>query len=54
MFVFMKNMFIGLLSFNGSLASMNNVSSHTACISLNNQLCVARPTFIDLNFIEYK
>ena len=54
MFGFIKHTFIGLLSFNGLLASMNNVSSHTACISLNNHLCVARPTFIDLNFIEYK
>ena len=46
-------MFIWLLSFSGSLTSMANVSSHTACISLNNQPCVARSTLIDLNPDEY-
>ena len=43
-----QKMFIGL-SFSGSLASMVNVSSLTTCISLNNQLCMARPTLLDLS-----
>ena len=34
-------MFIELSSFGGSLA--------TKCVSLNNQPCQARPTFIDVN-----
>ena len=32
---------------------MDNVSSLAICISLNNQLCMARPTLIDLNPDEY-
>ena len=45
MFKFIKQVFIVLLSFSGSLA--------TNCVSLNNQLCTTRPTFIDLNPVEY-
>ena len=32
---------------------MDNVSNFTACISLNNQQCIARTTLIDLNPDEY-
>ena len=39
-----KQVFIALLSFSESLA--------TKCVSLNNQLCLIRPTIIDLNFVE--
>ena len=42
MFGFIKKLFIGLLSFSGSLASMVNVSSLTICIYLNNQPCMDR------------
>ena len=41
MFGFIKNMFIGLLSFSGSLA--------TKCISLNNEQCKTRPFLINFN-----
>ena len=36
MFRFIKKVFITLLSFRGSLASMANVSKFTICIFLNN------------------
>ena len=49
MFGFIKKMFIRLLSFSGSLASMANVSSFTTYISLNSQPCMTRPTLFDLN-----
>ena len=39
--------------FIGSLASMFNVPNNTKCISLNNQPCMAKPTFINLNPYEY-
>ena len=35
------------------LDSMANACSLKLCISLNNQLCVARPTLISLNSDEY-
>lgn len=38
---FIKQVYIALLSFSGTSA--------TKCLSLNNQLCAARPMFIDLN-----
>ena len=44
MFGFIKNMFIGLLSFSGSLA--------TKCISLNNEQCKTRPFLINFNLVE--
>ena len=37
MFRLIKQVFIELLSFSGSLPSMDNVSNFTTCISLNNQ-----------------
>ena len=36
-----------------SLSSMANVSNLTACISLNNQPWVTKPTLIDSNLGEY-
>ena len=53
MFGFIKKMFIGLLSFNGSLASIVYVSDHTKWISLNNQPCMTQPSFINLLPNEY-
>ena len=44
----MKEVFIPLLSFSGSLVSMMNVSNFITCISLNKQPRMARPTLIDL------
>ena len=49
----MKEVLIAILRFSGSLATMANVSNFTACISLNNQLCVSRSTFINFNSDEY-
>ena len=37
MFGLSKQMFSGLLSFSGSLASIDNAPGHTQCISSNNQ-----------------
>ena len=50
---FLKKLFLGLLNFRESLTNMDNVSSLAICISLNNQLCMARPTLIDLNPDKY-
>ena len=50
---FLNKLFLGLLNFRESLTNMDNVSSLAICISLNNQLCMARPTLIDLNPDEY-
>ena len=44
MFTLIKQMFIALLSFTGSLA--------TKCVSVNNEPCMTRPTLIDSNPIE--
>ena len=50
----LKNIFLGLLHFSRSLVfTMTNVSDHRKCISLCNQLCMARPTVIYLNPNEY-
>ena len=45
-------MFITLLSFSISLACIAKVSDYVKCMSLNNEPCIARPTFIDLNSNE--
>ena len=50
---FFFKLFLGLLNFRESLTNMDNVSSLAIYISLNNQLCMARPTLIDLNPDEY-
>ena len=46
MFSLIKQVFIALLSFSSSLA--------TKCISLNDELCMIRPTIIDLNPVKLK
>ena len=30
------------------LTSLVNISKHTKCVSLNNQKCMAQPTFLNL------
>ena len=52
MFKIIKQSFIGLLSFSGSLARVASVSDCTKCTSLNKKQCLAGPTLIDLNSIE--
>ena len=53
MYRLIKQVFIALLSLSGTLASTDNVSNFTTCISLSNQPCTTRPTLIDLNHDEY-
>ena len=45
MFRLIKQVFIRLLCFSASLA--------TRCMSLNNEPCMTRPTFIDLNHFKF-
>lgn len=49
MFRVIKQVFIALINFRGSLAGMANASNFTTYISLNNQSCITRPTLNDLN-----
>ena len=44
MFDFVKQVFIGLLSFSRFLAKK--------CVSLNNEPCMVRPTLTDLSSVE--
>ena len=44
MFGVIKQVFIGLLYFSRSLASIVNTPSHLKRIFLNNQRCMAQPT----------
>ena len=46
MFGLVKQVFIAVLSFSGSLA--------TKCMPLNNEQYMIRPTLIDLNPVEFK
>ena len=49
MFSLIKQVFIVLLCFSGSLAC-----DQTKCIFLNDEPCIVRPTLIDLNHVELK
>ena len=49
MFSLIKQVFIVLLSFSESL-----VHDQTKCLFLNDELCVVRPTLIDLNSVKLK
>ena len=49
MFHLIKQVFIVLLSFSSSLAH-----DQTKCLLLNDELCMVRPTLIDLNPVELK
>ena len=53
MFWLMKQVFIGLLCFSKSLASIVNTPNHTKCISLNNQQYMTQPTLINPHPNEY-
>ena len=53
MYRLIKRVFVALLSFSGSLASIANVSNFTPCISINNEPCTTRSTLIDINLDEY-
>ena len=53
MFGFLRNVVVGLLSFSASLTSMVNIFNLTTSISLNNQLCMTRPSHVNLNPDEY-
>ena len=50
----MFSLFIALLSFSESLASVAKVSDQTKCLFLNNEPCMVRPTLFDLNLLELK
>ena len=52
MFRLIKQVFIVLLSFSSSLARVAIV--RTKCLSLNEELCMVRPIFIDLKTVELK
>ena len=54
MFSIIKQVFVVLLSFSSSLARVSKVSARTKCLSLNDELCMAGPTFIDLNSVVLK
>ena len=46
MFRLIKQVFIALLKFSGSLASMANASNFTTCIIVSYQSCVTRPNLV--------
>lgn len=48
-----KQVFIELLRFRGSLATIANVSDHVKCISLDNQPYMTRPILTNLNPDKY-
>ena len=53
MFRLFKRVFLALLSFNRSKATMTNATNLKASISLNSQPFMTRPTITDLNPDEY-
>ena len=46
---FMKQVFLTLISFTGTLTHVAEFSDRAKCMSLNNEQCIAKPTLIDLN-----
>ena len=53
-FGLIKNAFIAILSFSGSIANILNVSEHkNVYISLSSHPCITQPTLTDLNSHEY-
>ena len=48
MFVFIKTIFIGFLSFTGSSAILDNTANFKTYISLNKQQCITQPSLINL------
>ena len=53
MFGLLKQVFIVLLRFSRSLASIDNVPDHAKFISLNNEQCMTQPTLINLHPNKY-
>ena len=53
MFKLIKQVFITLLSFNRSLASIFNTAGHTECTFSNNQQVMSQLTLINLHTNEY-
>ena len=47
-----KEAYIALLSFSGSIARAAKVTGYTKCMFLNNELCIARSKLIDSNLEE--
>ena len=47
MFKFIKQVYIALLNFRGSLAHVAKISHHTGSIPFNKELCLARPILND-------
>ena len=54
MFSLIKQVLIVLLFFSESLARVSKVSDRTKYLLLNDEPCMVRPTFIDLNPVELK
>ena len=53
MFTLIKQVFIVLLNFSGSLGSIINTPDHAKCISLRNRLCMTQPTLLNLHPNKY-
>ena len=49
MLKFIKQAFVGLLSFSGSLACATKISGCSKCISLNIELCLSKTSPTELN-----
>ena len=47
-----KEAYIALLSFSGSIARAAKVTGYAKCMFLNNELCIARSKLIDSNLEE--
>ena len=54
MFSHIKQVFIVLLNFNSSFASIPKVSDQTKCLSLSDETCIVIPILIDLHPVELK
>ena len=48
-----KQVFIALSSFSGSLVSIISAHDNVKCICLNNQQCMTQPAFVNLHVVEY-
>ena len=53
MFGLIKQVYIGLLSFSGSSATIVSAHDRIKCVSLNNQQCMTQPTLINLHHNQY-
>ena len=53
MFGLIEQVYIGLLSFSGSSATIVSAHDHIKCVPLNNQQCMAQPTLFNLHPNQY-